>query len=119
MILYQLLLPLAKQGLIELPQIPSASEHNAHIVYFKVKDLEERQALLVFLKVNKIGAVFHYVPLHSSEAGIRFGTFHGHDRFTTAESERLVRLPLFYELTQENISYVVNKILEFYEKRVR
>ena len=83
--------------------------------YIKCKDLDERTNLINFLKENNINAVFHYIPLHSAEAGIKFGRFHGEDKYTTIESERLLRLPLYYGLKEEDVKYVASKIKEFYE----
>lgn len=109
------LLPLREQGKIELPSIPEDCVQNAHMFYIKVKDLVERTELLRCLKASKIGAVFHYVPLHSSDAGKRFGRFHGEDRYTTKESERLLRLPMYYGLTEQDIDKVVEEIDCFYK----
>jgi len=103
-------------GVIELPKIPSYATNNGHIFYIKVKNLDERTKLLNFLRENGIYAVFHYVPLHSSPAGLKFGRFFGEDVFTTKESERLIRLPLFYSIKDEEINYVVNEIYKFYDK---
>lgn len=112
---YQRLQPLAQQGKLELPFVPEHCTHNAHMFYIKAKDLEERTALIQFLKNNGIGAVFHYIPLHSAPAGLRFGRFHGEDKYTTKESERLLRLPLFYGLELEQVDYVCDKIFEFFK----
>lgn len=111
---YRLLSPLAEEGRIELPVIPEGCVHNAHMFYIKTKDLEERQALIQALREQGILAVFHYIPLHSSPAGKKFGRFHGEDRYTTRESERLLRLPMYYSLTEENVNDVVSVIEEFY-----
>ena len=111
---YRLLLPLAAEGRIELPVIPKDCVHNAHMFYIKTRDLEERQALIQALREQGILAVFHYIPLHSSPAGRKFGRFHGEDRYTTKESERLLRLPMYYSLTEENVNDVVSVIEEFY-----
>lgn len=111
---YRLLLPLAAEGRIELPVIPEGCVHNAHMFYIKTGDLEERQALIQALREQGILAVFHYIPLHSSPAGKKFGRFHGEDRYTTRESERLLRLPMYYSLTEENVNDVVSVIEEFY-----
>ena len=100
---------------IELPHIPEECQHNGHIFYIKTKDLDERTKLLNFLKTNGIGAVFHYVPLHSSIAGKKYGEFIGEDKYTTRESERLIRLPMFYALKDEEIDYIIEKIEEFYQ----
>ena len=111
---YELLSPLAQQGKIELPVIPEGCEHNAHMFYIKAKDLEERTALSAFLKENDITASFHYIPLHSAPAGEKFGRFHGEDVYTTKESERLLRMPMYYGLKKEEIEYVCDKVKEFY-----
>ncbi len=85
--------------------------------YIKCKDLDERTNLINFLKENNVNAVFHYIPLHSAEAGLKFGRFHGEDRYTTKESERLLRLPLYYGLKEEDVEFVSSKIKEFYVKK--
>ena len=106
---------LEDKNLIELQYIPEDCKHNAHMFYIKCKDLDERTNLINFLKENNINAVFHYIPLHSAEAGIKFGRFHGEDKYTTKESERLLRLPLYYRLKEEDVKYVASKIKEFYD----
>lgn len=111
---YQLLAPLADKGCIELPVIPEECEHNAHMFYIKAKDIEERSRLIAFLKENGITAVFHYIPLHSSPAGQDFGRFFGEDKYTTKESERLLRLPMYYGLTDEEVTFICEKVKEFY-----
>lgn len=107
--------PLADKGLVELPVIPSECVHNAHMYYLKCKDLEERTALIDHLKDDGVYAVFHYIPLHSAPAGQRFGRFHGEDEFTTTESDRLVRLPMYYGLTDADAQAVIKSVLRFYE----
>ncbi len=107
---------LADAGKVELPYIPEDCTHNAHMFYLKCKDLEERSALISFLKENDILAVFHYVPLHTAPAGLKYGRFHGEDKYTTKESERLVRLPLYYGLEPEKTDYIISKVKEFYNK---
>lgn len=107
---------LAEAGKVELPFIPEDCTHNAHMFYLKCKDLEERTALISFLKENDILAVFHYVPLHTAPAGLKYGRFHGEDKYTTKESERLVRLPLYYGLEPEKTDYIIEKVKEFYNK---
>lgn len=102
---------------IDLPYIPQDCEHNAHMFYIKVKDLNERTNLIAFLKENGVGAVFHYIPLHSSPAGEKFGVFHGEDVYTTKESERLIRLPLYYGLKENERSIVVDTLYRFYNDR--
>ena len=110
---HEKLLPLAQKGLIELPYIPENCKHNAHMFYLKVKDLEERTALLDTFKNEAIGAVFHYIPLHSAPAGLKFGRFDGVDTYTTKESERLLRLPMYYGLTCKEIDEVCEVILKW------
>ena len=111
---YENLLPLAEQGVIELPHVPEGCVHNAHMFYIKAADIEERSKLIAFLKENGILAVFHYIPLHTAPAGLRFGRFHGEDRYTTTESERLLRLPMYYGLKPEEVEYICGKVKEFY-----
>lgn len=111
---YEQLKDIAATGRIDIPFIPKGCEHNAHMFYIKVKDLDERTELIDYLTKNGINAVFHYIPLHSSPAGKRLGVFHGEDRYTTKESERLVRLPLYYGLTIEDHDKICSKIKEFY-----
>ena len=110
----ELLKPLADQGKIELPYIPDHCTHNAHMFYIKARDLEERTALIQYLKEHDIQAVFHYIPLHSAPAGERFGRFHGEDVYTTKESERQARLPMYYGLKEEQVRYIADKVTEFY-----
>ena len=105
---------LEKQGKIELPCIPKECSHNAHMYYIKTKDLEERTAFIEYLASRGIKAVFHYVPLHSSIAGRKYGEFVGEDVWTTRESERLVRLPMFYALKDEDVHYIIDVVKEFY-----
>ncbi len=107
---------LADKGAIELPYIPEECKHNAHMFYIKTKDMEERKALISFLKEREISAVFHYVPLHSAPAGLKYGRFYGEDKYTTKESERLLRLPMYYNLSQSDQEKVVESIYEFYRK---
>lgn len=106
---------LADAGYIEQPFIPDYAEHNAHMYYIKTKDLETRGRLIDFLAKREIHTVFHYVPLHSAPAGQKFGRFHGEDRYTTKESERLLRLPMYYQLKEEDQEQVVKAVKEFYE----
>lgn len=114
---YERLEPLRSREAIELATIPKHCEHNAHMFWIKTKDLEERTKLISYLKENEINAYFHYVPLHSSPAGLKFGEFVGEDRYTTKDSERLLRLPLYYDMKESDIDFVVDKITEFYEKQ--
>ena len=111
---YELLKPLADEGKIVLPYIPENCTHNVHMFYVKAKDLEERSALLSFLKENGIQSVFHYIPLHSAPAGEKFGRFHGEDKYTTKESDRLLRLPMYYRLTADEVEYIVEQVKAFY-----
>ena len=110
----ELLQPLKQRGILELPTVPEGCIHNAHMYYIKTKNIEERTRLIDFLKENGILAVFHYIPLHTAPAGIRFGEFRGEDIYTTRESERLLRLPMFYKLTEAEVEYIVGKVKEFY-----
>lgn len=105
---------LEENNKITLPVIPEECKHNAHIFYFITKSLEERTKLISFLKQNEIQAVFHYIPLHSSPAGIKFGRFDGKDEITTEYSERLIRLPLYYGLKDEDQNKVIENVLKFY-----
>lgn len=111
----QQLKPLEGDGRIQLATTPDGCTHNAHMFYLKTSGLEERIALLEHLKSREISAVFHYVPLHSAKAGAAFGKFHGEDRYTTKESERLVRLPLWFEVDELTQKRVVDAIFEFYQ----
>ncbi len=105
---------LAETGKIQLPTIPEDCVHNAHMFYIKTKDIAERSNLIAFLKQNEIMAVFHYIPLHTAPAGIKYGRFHGEDKYTTKESERLLRLPMYYRLEPEKVDYIIGKVKEFY-----
>lgn len=107
--------PLADAGKVELPTIPEGCVHNAHMFYLKCKDLQERTDFINHLKANGVLAVFHYVPLHSAPAGLKFGRFHGEDVYTTAESDRLVRLPMYYGITEEDVSTVCACVHAFFE----
>lgn len=106
--------PLAKAGKIELPTIPAGCVHNAHMFYLKCADLAERTAFIAHLKANGVMAVFHYIPLHSAPAGLRFGRFSGEDIYTTKESERLVRLPMYYGISDDDRQQVVDAVLSFF-----
>ncbi len=111
---YKQLRHLQAAGKIQLPIVPDDCVHNAHMFYIKVQDIEVRTQLIEHMKSSDIMAVFHYVPLHSSVAGQNLGTFYGEDKFTTAESERLVRLPMWYGISDEQLSRVVNSLIKFY-----
>jgi len=111
---YEALAELERQKFINLPKTPETCQHNAHMFYIKVKDLDERTSLLKYLTEHEINAVFHYVPLHSAVAGLTFGRLEGADLFTTKESERLIRLPMYYGLKKEDIEYIVQRIQKFF-----
>ncbi|MCK9236784.1 MAG: dTDP-4-amino-4,6-dideoxygalactose transaminase [Thiopseudomonas sp.] len=106
--------PLAESGMLELPSVPQSCVHNGHMFYLKVRDLEQRTALLDFLKAQDVNAVFHYVPLHSAVAGIKLGRFDGDDTYTTFESERLLRLPMYYGLTKLERNKVIQTVFDFF-----
>lgn len=114
---YEELKELKDEGYIELPVVPSECKHNAHMFYIKAKNLEERTALISYLKENGIMAVFHYIPLHSAPAGKRYGEFIGEDKYTTAESERLARLPLYYGISYDDVTKVIQVVKRFYKGR--
>lgn len=107
---------LEEEGYIELPVIPKNCEHNAHMFYIKTKDIEERSKLILELKNGGIMAVFHYIPLHTSPAGLKYSKFFGEDRYTTRESMRLLRLPLYYGLKEEEVSKIISSVCSFYKK---
>lgn len=111
---YNALKPLADEGKIELPFVPEGCTHNAHMFYIKTKDLAERTTFISYMKSNEIMCVFHYIPLHSAPAGQKYGRFNGEDKYTTKESERLVRLPMYYGLKDEDIEFVCDTIKKFY-----
>lgn len=106
---------LENNDFLQIPNIPENCTNNAHMFYIKVKDLEERQKLIHFLRENNVESVFHYVPLHSSVAGKKFGYFHQKDEFTTKESEKIIRLPLYYGLNNHDIKTICNKIKDFFK----
>lgn len=113
---YKAFKPLQEQGMIELPNIPEGCVHNAHMFYIKCKDLETRQEYIKFMKENDIQCVFHYVPLHSAPAGKKFGRFAGEDKYTTSDSDKLVRLPMYYNMDDGDLKRVINKTIEFFNK---
>ncbi len=110
---YMELLPLKEQGKLELPEIPEGCVHNAHMFYVKLRDLEERTDFITFMKDKGVSCSFHYVPLHSAPAGLKFGRFHGEDTFTTKESDRLVRLPMYYGLSEADSDQVISAVRSF------
>ena len=107
---------LAQKERIVLPTIPAHCKHNAHMFYIKAKDIAERTALAAFLKENGVTAIFHYIPLHSSPAGRKFGRFSGEDVYTTKESERLLRLPMYYGLADADVDMVCELVERFYSR---
>ncbi|MQL49470.1 dTDP-4-amino-4,6-dideoxygalactose transaminase [Photorhabdus khanii] len=111
---YQVLKPLADAGYLTLPVVPEGLEHNAHMFYIKLKDVEERSAFNSYMKDAGVLTVFHYVSLHTSPGGEKFGRFHGKDRFTTSESDRLVRLPMSYNITDAEQQSVIEHIREYF-----
>ncbi|SEK83477.1 dTDP-4-amino-4,6-dideoxygalactose transaminase [Butyrivibrio sp. ob235] len=106
---------LSDAGKIELPYVPEECKHNAHMFYIKCKDFEEREGLIKYLKSNDILPASHYVPLHTSTAGLKYSRFHGEDKYTTKESLRLLRLPMYYSLTNEDLDEVVMRVKEYYK----
>ena len=112
---YEALLPLSGRGCLELPVIPEGCGHNAHMFYIKVKDLDERERMIAWLRKKEIYAVFHYIPLHSSPAGMLYGRFSGEDRYTTKESERMLRLPLYYGLKDSEVDYIAEAVADFWK----
>ena len=111
---YKAFKPLEDKGLITLPTVPEGCVHNAHMFYIKCKDLNTRQAYIKYMRNNDIQCVFHYVPLHSAPAGLKFGRFVGEDEHTTPDSDRLVRLPMYYNVDKEDIKKVIDKTIEFF-----
>lgn len=114
---YDSLVDLENKGFISLPKLNSSLKHNGHIFYFKLKNLEERDELIKYLYSFRIAATFHYVPLHSSKAGKKYGQFSGKDVFTTKESKRLIRLPLFHSISKNELNYIINKVYDFFGER--
>ena len=110
---YKSLIPLQQKGLIDLPTIPENCQHNGHMFYIKLKDINQRSNFIGHLKINDIMAVFHYIPLHSAPAGKKFGFFYGQDQYTTKESNRLVRLPLFYGINDKEYITVIESALQY------
>ncbi len=113
---HEMLAPLAAQGRIQIQAVPEGCVHNGHMFYVKAKDLAERTELIAYLKGHGVGCVFHYVPLHSANAGRRFGRFHGEDKYTTRDSERLLRLPMYYGLTDSEVAHAAETVLDFYRR---
>lgn len=113
---YEAFKPLHDKGIIELPVIPEGCVHNAHMFYIKCKNLDTRQDYMKFMKENDIQCVFHYVPLHSAPAGEKFGRFVGRDEYTTSESDRLVRLPMYYNMNSKDLTQIINKTIEYFDR---
>lgn len=107
---------LQEEGKVELPVIPEGCVHNAHMFYVKLNNLRQRTEFISYLKENGVQSTFHYIPLHSAPAGVKFGRFDGEDVYTTAESERLTRLPMYYGMTTEDRAKVVDVVKSFFEK---
>ena len=105
---------LRDKGILEIPVVPESCVHNAHMFYIKVSDLEERTKMIDYLKAHDVNAVFHYIPLHTAPAGVKYGEFRGEDRYTTKESERLIRLPLYYGLGKD-VEKVIDAVRKFYD----
>lgn len=112
---YRLLESLSANERIILPTIPENCKHNAHMFYIKVRDLKQRTEFIEFLKSYDVSGVFHYVPLHSSEAGLKLGAFSGNDIYTSSESDKLVRLPMYYNLPESDINKIVDIIYTFFQ----
>lgn len=108
--------PLEQKGLLQRMQVPEDCTHNAHMYYILLRSLEERTQLISWLKERDITAVFHYIPLHSATAGLKYGRFEGEDRYTTSLSERLLRLPMYYELSKEECDRVIEAVLSFFDR---
>ncbi len=110
--------PYAEKGYITLPTIPEGCVHNAHMFYIKFADLDTRQDFIKFMKENQVQCTFHYVPLHSAPAGLKFGRFCGQDVYTTSESDKLVRLPMYYNMSEQDRNTVIAKVIEYIEKHL-
>lgn len=112
---YEAFLPLAQSGQVALPHIPDECVHNAHMFYLKLKNLETRSRFIAHMRANGVSCAFHYVPLHSSPAGMQFGRFNGDDVYTTMESDCLVRLPLYYGMSDGDVGKVITAVYDFYD----
>lgn len=113
---YKGLKPLADAGKLEIPVVPDGCAHNAHMFYVKLTNVQQRTAFINYLKDHGVGSVFHYVPLHSAPAGLKFGRFFENDVYTTKESDRLTRLPMYYGLKPEEIDYILSVISDFFKE---
>ena len=114
---YEAMTPLAQAGRVELPTVPEGCVHNAHMFYMKLENMDVRTKFINYLKGEEILTVFHYVPLHSAPAGLKYGRMSGEDKYTTKESERLVRLPLYYGLKEEQVDYICDRIEKFFKEQ--
>ena len=113
---YSAFKPLADQGKVDIPYVPDECVHNAHMFYLKLKDLRQRTEFIQYMRENNVCCVFHYIPLHSAPAGLKFGRFDSDDEFTTKESERLVRLPMYYNLKSTDLEYIIEEVNSFFKK---
>lgn len=111
---FDALSPLRDNDVLSMPYIPSTCKHNAHMFWLKCHDIEQRSEFIKYMKLNDIYCTFHYIPLHSAPAGLKYGRFSGIDSYTTTESERLVRLPLYYNMKREDLEYVISKTIDFF-----
>lgn len=111
---YEHLAVLEEKGYLARPYVPDYAVHNGHMFYVRVKDLKTRTDLIRYMKEKGVLCVFHYIPLHSAPAGKQYGTFHGEDVYTTKESECLMRLPMYYSLSMDDVKYVTDCLLEYY-----
>ncbi|MGI6110236.1 MAG: dTDP-4-amino-4,6-dideoxygalactose transaminase [Eubacteriaceae bacterium] len=111
--------PLKEKGLVDLPFIPDGIQHNAHMYYLKLRDLQQRSDFIAYMKDAGVQCIFHYIPLHSSTAGKKYGRFNGEDRYTTKESERIVRLPMYYEMTEEIQDQVIGSVFDYFKAERR
>ena len=112
---YEALKPLEEKSIIKLPTIPEECKHNAHMFYIKTKDIWIRQAYIKYMRTFDIACVFHYVPLHSSPAGVKYGRFYGKDEYTTSDSDRLVRLPMYYNMAKSDLQKVIDRTYDFFK----
>ena len=113
---YDTLAPLEKEGLIKLPFIPDGCIHNGHMFYIKLGDIDQRSDMIRYLKEHNVDTVFHYIPLHSAPAGLKYGRFAGEDEYTTAESEKLLRLPMHMQLSREEVYEVCRLIKDYFRQ---
>ncbi len=116
---YRELKDIQERGMIELPSIPEGCTHNAHMFWIKLENLAMRTRFIKYAADCGINAVYHYVPLHSSPAGLKYGDFYGKDVYTTKESERLVRLPMYFGMKDEERQAVVKTLYDFMKKEIQ